>query len=282
LVSIVILTKKGGSLFQSCLDTIYDQIVDFSFEVVIVDSGSTDGTLQYIKKYPVRLYEIKSHEFSFGRTRDYAFGLSKGRYIVTLSQDVVPVNGNWLKKLIEPLAQDSADVVQGKVIVPVDREIFYWEKKGFFYFTREGAEFFEKYGEIGLSCCNLAIKRQAWEDTRFGGALMNEDKVIQRKLYEKGYRIVWAPDAIAYHGHSYNLKSLKNRCENEGLGWKCAGVKYRFPRMVRDLVQGKWVYGLLLKGLIKKEIRTVADVLFLFIRPLYLFKGNRFNKILKK
>ena len=110
---------------------------------------------------------------------------------------------------------------------------------------------------------------------------MNEDKVIQKKLVEGGYRIVWAHDSIAYHGHRYNLKSLKKRCENEGLGWRCAGVRYRFSQMIKDLLKKKGVHGMLFKGLLNREIKTPAEALFLLIRPLYLFKENRFGKTLK-
>jgi glycosyltransferase involved in cell wall biosynthesis len=281
LVSIVILTKNGGELFKQSIKKIFSQKISCPFEVVVVDSSSTDGTLEFLKTYPIRLFEIKEEEFSFGTTRDYAFGKAQGRYIVTISQDVVPANEYWLEQMISPLVEDRSDVVQGEVVVPTDWNVFYWEKKGLFYFTTEREEFCKRYSEIGLSCCSLAMKHEAWLTTGFGNAVMNEDKAIQKKLIEKGFRIVRATDAVAYHGHQYTLDSLKKRCENEGLGWKCAGVRYDFSRMARDLVQKKWIYRLLFSGLIKREIKTVAEALFLFIRPIYLYKGNRFNKAYK-
>lgn len=280
-VSIVILTKNGGTLFKKSIEMIFSQKINYSFEVIVVDSSSTDETLDLINKYPIRLFGIKEEAFSFGTTRDYAFAKANGKYIVTLSQDVVPANEYWLEKLISPLVEDHADVVQGEVVVPPDRNVFYWERKGLFYFTTEREEFSKRYSNIGLSCCNLGIKHEAWLSTGFGDAVMNEDKVIQKKLIDKGFRIVRALDAVAYHGHQYTLQSLKRRCENEGLGWKCAGVRYDLSRMARDLVQKRWIYRLLFLGLIKREIRTVAEALFLFIRPVYLYRGNRFNKAYK-
>jgi rhamnosyltransferase len=281
LISIVILTKNGGELLKKSIEMIFSQKISYDFEVVVVDSSSTDDTLGFMKKYPIRLFEIKEEDFSFGRTRDYGFGKAQGKYIVTLSQDVVPANEYWLEQMINPLVEDHSDVVQGEVAVPTDRNVFYWEKKGLFYFTTEREEFSKRYSEIGLSCCSLAMKHEAWLNTGFGNAVMNEDKVIQIRLIEKGFRIVRATDAVAYHGHQYTLESLRKRCENEGLGWKCAGVNYGLSRMVRDLIQKKWVYSLLFSGLIKREIKTIAEALFLFIRPIYLYKGNRFNKAYK-
>ncbi len=287
IISIIILTKNGGNLFQACLNAIFSQEIDLSYEVVIVDSGSTDDTLKFISEYPVQLYNIAPENFSFGPTRDYAFSQARGQYLVTLSQDVVPANRNWLAKITDPLVSDTADVVQGLTIVPRDsdgynRDIFFWEKNGLFYFTSEGDKFIKDFGNIPLSCCSLAIKKKAWAETGFGDVLMNEDKAIQKKLVEKNYRIAFANDSLAFHGHNYTLKSLIDRCENEGLGWKCIGVSYSFSQMLKDLIPEKKLYNFFITNLRNKEINSTAELLFLFIRPLFVYKGNRFGKAYKK
>ena len=57
-VSIVYLTKNGGRLFKKSLEAVFSQKVDFEFEVIGVDSGSTDNTLEFIKNYSVKLYSV--------------------------------------------------------------------------------------------------------------------------------------------------------------------------------------------------------------------------------
>ena len=282
LISIAILTMNGGTLFKKSIEMIFSQKISYPFEVVVVDSSSTDGTLEFVKRYPIRLFEIEEKEFSFGHTRDYAFGKAQGKYVVTLSQDVIPANDSWLENLINPIINDGADVVQGKIIIPGDRKIFFWERKGLFYFTSEGKEFIKHYSNIGLSCCSLSMKKDVWLKTRFGDAIMCEDKVIQKKLIENNYKIIMAENSFAYHGHQYNLNSLIKRCENEGLGWRCAGVTYRFSQMIKDLLPKMRDYKMFMIGLLDREIKTPAEALFLLIRPIYLFKGNRFNKAYKK
>jgi rhamnosyltransferase len=282
LISIVILTRNGGTLFKKSIEMIFSQKISYPFEVVVLDSSSTDGTLEFIKRYPIRLFEINEKEFSFGPTRDYAFGKAQGKYIVTLSQDVIPANESWLENLVSPIISGDGDVVQGRIIIPKDREIFFWERKGFFYFTSEGKEFIRNYSNIGLSCCSLSMKKEVWFNTLFGDAIMCEDKVIQKKLLENNYKIIMAEDSFAYHGHKYNLNSLIKRSENEGLGWRCAGVTYRFSQMIKDLLPKMRVYKMFIFGLFCREIKTPAEALFLLIRPIYLFKGNRFNKAYKK
>jgi rhamnosyltransferase len=286
IISIILLTKNGGNLFNACLESIFLQDINLPYEVIIVDSGSTDNTLEFISQYPVQLYKIAPEKFCFGPTRDYAFAQAKGQYLVTLSQDVVPANRDWLTNITAPLIADTADVVQGLTLIPehkgsYDRDIFFWEKKGFFYFTSEGNEFIKKYGNIPLSCCSLAIKKRVWAETGFGDALMNEDKAIQKKLAEKNYRMVFAKDSLAYHGHNYNLVSLIKRCENEGFGWKCIGVSYSFSQMLNDLKLKKNLYNFFKESLRKKEINSAAELLFLFVRPIFVYKGNRFGKAYK-
>lgn len=280
-VSVVVLTKNGGALLRRCIERIFSQKVSFAYEMVVVDSGSTDGTLNFLKNYPVRLFRIKPESFCFGLTRDYGFQQTKGQYIVTLSQDTVPANEYWLQKLVEPLQRDEADVVQGRAIRCGDRKVFYWEEIGLFYFTSEGRQFTMDYGGIGLSCCCLAMKRDAWNATRFGHVKMSEDKVIQKKLFEKGLRMMWAPDSFVCHGHNYTLRSLMKRCENEGFGWKYVGVKYGLFQMLRDLCQPKCVYGHFVKGLLQGKINNLSTLLFLLVRPICLFRGNTFNKTVK-
>ncbi len=280
LVSIVILTKNGGETLLRSIESIFSQRCDFNFEVIAVDSGTTEKTLDMLKNYPVKVVKIRLEDFSFGPTRDFAFSKTSGEYIVTLSQDVIPVSDRWLEYLVTPLTEDVADIVQGHTILPQGDNFFLWERKKLFYFTQEGRDFVVKYGGISLSCTNLAMKRGVWEKIKFGNAPMNEDKAFQKKAFLAGHRILVAKKATAFHGHQYSLKSLIKRCENEGFGWKYVGVRYPFSKLVADLTQ-RWIYGVWIRALLKREIKNFAEFLFIFIRPLFLFKGNIFNRSYK-
>lgn len=282
LVSIVILSKNGGQLFQESLDAIFKQDTSFDYEVIVVDSGSTDSTLDVLKHYPLQLYSIDPESFFFGPARDFGFSLSKGEYVVTISQDVVPAVSRWLNNLVAPLMEDRADLVQGKDILPQTGDIFFWEKQGLFYRSIIGRDFIRQYGGFGVSCTNMAIKRSVWERVRFGDAPMNEDKEIQKRLVSKGYRIFFQPDALAFHGHQYSLRSLMKRCENEGMGWRRVGVQYSWKDMLEDIISNRWFYAVLWAGIKQGDVAHAAELLFPLIRPLYLYKGNLLNTNLKK
>ena len=278
LVSIVVLSKNGGKLFRKSLDAIFRQKTLFDYELIVVDSGSTDATLDFVKQ----LYLIKPESFLFGPTRDFGFSLSQGKYIVTISQDVIPAVSSWLSNLVAPLIEDRADLVQGKDILPKTGDIFFWEKQGLFYRSKIGQDFIRQYGGVGVSCTNMAIKRSVWEKIRFGDAPMNEDKEIQKRLVCKGYRIFFQPDALAFHGHQYSLGSLIKRCENEGMGWRMVGVKYSWKDMLEDIIRNRWFYAVLWSGIKRGDVTNAAEFLFPLIRPLYLYKGNLLNTNLKK
>ncbi|MCC7201182.1 MAG: glycosyltransferase [Nitrospirae bacterium] len=273
----MLLTRNGGRQFRDCLRQIFSQEIHDSVEVVVVDSGSTDSTLDEIEKYPVRLFQIEPGDFRFGLTRDYGFSQAQGRIIVTLSQDAVPCDKYWLRNLIAPFKNSDIAAVQGVDVEPDSPDVFFWERKGRFYFTRETKRWLDAHDGIGLSFVNVAIRREVWERHHFGDVPMSEDKVFQKMLKENRYRVYLARDARVYHGHTYTVRTLINRCENEGLGWRYAGVDYRFSDMLLDLLSpGK--FKTLARAVIQGESLNASGLLFPLIRPLWLFKGNHFTK----
>jgi rhamnosyltransferase len=275
-VSIVILTKNGGDLFKTSIDTIFKQKFSSPFEVVVVDSGSTDSTLDVLKKYPVRLFQIPPEEFKFGPTRDFGFEQTQGEIIVTLSQDVIPIERDWLTNLLSPFGDPTVSAVQGTYTISPQLPFFYWDMVGYFYFTRETNKWKKLHHGFGLSCTNLAIRKEVWEKCRFGDVPMCEDKEIQRKLSEGKFKVIRTDQAKTYHNHVYTLSTLMKRCENEGWGWKYVGIRYSSLDLFWDLFSPKKYY-LLLRGLIAFRIRNLAELLFPFIRPICFYKGNHFN-----
>lgn len=276
-ISIVLLTRNGGRQFSECLRQVFRQEIPCSVEVVVVDSGSTDSTLDEINKYKVRLFQIKPGDFRFGLTRDYGFSQSQGRIIVTLSQDAVPCDEHWLCHLIAPLEDPGIAAVQGVEVEPDSPDVFFWERSEGFYFTRETKRWLDTHDGVGLSFVNVAIRREVWEKHPFGDVPMSEDKVFQKKLKENGSRVFLAEDARVYHGHSYTVRTLINRCENEGLGWRYAGVDYRFSDMLLDILSPA-KFKTLVRAIIQGESLKASGLLFPVIRPLWLFKGNHLTK----
>ena len=110
LISIIIRTLNEDKYLEKLLISIGKQKINgFKSEVVIVDSGSTDRTLQIAKKYKARVTFIKKKNFTFGRSLNVGCNFANGEYFVFISGHCIPVNKNWLHELIEPLFSNKYD-----------------------------------------------------------------------------------------------------------------------------------------------------------------------------
>ncbi len=271
--SVIFLTKNGGSLFRESLLAVLSQETDFDFEVVAVDSGSTDGTLEFLKEQPVNLHCIPPESFNFGTTRDLGFSLGRGEILITVSQDAVPAGTDWLQLLCKPFSDPDVAAVQGKEKPWTDRNLFFWNKSRLFYFTREIRRWYKIYQFVGMSFVNCAVRKSVWEKNHLGRVEMSEDKVFQKMLATQGQRIVVAQAAKVWHSHQYDQQSLAKRCKNEGLGWRVVGINYSRSDMILDMFH-PLVWLALAYGLVTLQVRTAAELLFPWIRPISLYRGN--------
>jgi len=277
-VSIIYLTKNGGDLFRQSLASVLSQELDLPFEVIAVDSGSTDGTVEYLQTQPVRLFRTPPSDFNFGLSRDYAFSLAEGKFIVSISQDAVPANRQWLRELLAPFAYDAIAVVQGIDLLPTDREVFYWDAVGMFYQTRDCRKWNERYHGIGISFANCALRRSVWQENRLGPVEMSEDRVFQQRITARGHQCFIQWSANCFHSHTYpKVSQLAKRCANEGLGYRNVGVTYTVRDLVFDLLRPTAWY-LFLTGIFRGRIRSLPELLFPIIRPVAVFVGNRFSR----
>ena len=274
--SVVIPSKNGGTLFGLALERIFGQRTAWPFEVVVIDSGSNTESLEIVGRFPVRLHAIAPSAFNHGRTRDLGASLARGEHLVFLNQDSVPCTDDWLASLLEPLEKGSEyTAVQGGIREFADRPRFFWDSCGArFYFTRESEKWIDRYGGLGFSTVNAAIRRAAWETCPFGDAVIMEDKKWQQAAHVRGFRIAHRPDAAVFHTHNYNLRTLIRRCQQEGFGWRLVGETYSFTDMLRDTLS-RAKYGDLLRGIRRGRARTPAELLFPFLRPWLVFRGNR-------
>ncbi len=119
-ISIIIPTRNGEHTLPEVLDGIFRQKSDLSFEVIVIDSASSDGTRELALRYPVRWYGIAQKDFSHSGTRNYGARLSDAeRNLVFLNQDAVPTDELWLSHLVASMeyapglkAVSAAEVVR--------------------------------------------------------------------------------------------------------------------------------------------------------------------------
>ena len=98
--SVVIPTKNGGEPFKRVLDEVIDQTTPWQYEILVVDSGSTDDTLHYCAQKGVRVHTIAASEFGHGKTRNLAISLTTGEFIALITHDARPASKTWLQSLV--------------------------------------------------------------------------------------------------------------------------------------------------------------------------------------
>lgn len=100
-VSIIIPAKNGDKTIKRVLSAIYSQSTKLKFEVLVIDSGSTDHTLKILNEYPVKLQQIPEEQFSHSGTRNLGASLATGtKYLIFLNQDAVPADELWLDNMV--------------------------------------------------------------------------------------------------------------------------------------------------------------------------------------
>ena len=106
--TVFIPTFNGEAYLDRLLTAVENQDFVEKFEILVIDSGSTDDTLGIVARHPlVRLVEITQKEFGHGRTRNQAAQLARGEYVAYLSHDAIPLDAHWLTNLLEPMRRTA-------------------------------------------------------------------------------------------------------------------------------------------------------------------------------
>jgi rhamnosyltransferase len=272
-VSVGILTRNAGKLFRDVLAALKSQVTAWPFEIVVLDSASKDGSDTYAASVGAKVVPYKPKQFRFGTARDVLFENCRGEIIVTISQDVVPATPDWLELLVRPILEDTADATIGEQAPPATGHTFYWDYHGSWLRT-VAIRFDQAYGKIGLSCADLAIRRCTWEKLRFGDVEAIEDRVMQVKLFQNGFRMMQVEGAISYHGHDYTWKQLYDRNGSFAMGWAKLGWPYTFGHMIRDLMQPSR-YLIAVDALMKRKVRSWKEFLFPVTMCFIQWHGSR-------
>lgn len=220
--SIVILTRNAGPRFNDVLKGIFSQSYK-KFEVIILDSQSTDGTISIARKYKTLIIPINPKDFGHGKTRNLGARLAKGKYVLFLTHDAVPANKEWLSNLIKPLKDKK---IAGSYSRQLPRENEN-EIEKFFYLSLypkerkiwKSSNYSE--GDNIFSDVSSAIKRDLLLKVPFNNKIIvSEDYEWGKRIMNKGYSLAYAADSQVVHSHSYSLKSLFKRCFDIGVSYK--------------------------------------------------------------
>jgi rhamnosyltransferase len=223
-VSVVIPTKNGGVQLGRCLSAIAGQRLDDELEIIVVDSGSEDETLQIVDRHGVTVVEIEPWRFTHGRARNLGAARAGGDVLVFVSQDAIPVGREWLRRLTEPLRSDDGLAgAYGRQLPHAGArppEAFFLD---FLYGPEARVQRAPRRSDLSMdttlfSNVNAAIPRWVWERFRFAeDIIMSEDQEWSRRVLEAGFALAYEPAACVRHSHDYTLAAAFRRFFDSGV-----------------------------------------------------------------
>jgi rhamnosyltransferase len=219
-VSIIVLTKNGCLYLREVLDEVLNHSSRYPCEVVLIDSGSSDGSWEIAQSFPIQVHQIAPEEFNHGETRNLGARLAdpSARYLVYLTQDATPLEG-WLDNLLQPLEED--DQVAGAFsrhvprpdCAPSMRRLMCneWAQTGTAERVVKRMISLTEYEQnqayyAYFSNTSSAIRRSVWQQFPFARVDFAEDSQWADKVLRAGYSLVYEPASQVWHSHNYSLR----------------------------------------------------------------------------
>jgi rhamnosyltransferase len=203
-VSIVIRAKNEARYIGETLRAIFDTQALAARQVVVVDSGSTDGTQAIVRSFPTSLIQITPEEFTYGYALNLGVANVDAEIVATLSAHSLPTSPDWLRALIEPFAQARVAGVYGRQLPRANATFFELIGMRLTGVLSETPRMLDR--QPLFSNANGAFRRSLWLehpfDERVGGA---EDIAWVRTMQERGYLIAYQPTAGVYHSHGESI-----------------------------------------------------------------------------
>jgi glycosyltransferase involved in cell wall biosynthesis len=215
--SILVLTKNGADSIRNLLQAVFSQREAGLREVIVIDSGSSDATLQIASEFPVHIERIPPESFHHARTRNLAASLASGEVVVFLSQDAVPASDDWLQAMLANFADPKVGAVYGRQIPRTDSSVERQDVLDTIYGEQRIVKDPSAGNQIGyryyhFSDVNAALRRTVWQSTPYPEELkVFEDLAIAKVILDAGWKIVYEPRACVFHSHRHSTLALFKR-----------------------------------------------------------------------
>ncbi len=221
-VSVIIPTYNAGAYLNPLLDSLSSQKGIRNLEVIAVDSGSTDGTVEKLKTLGAKVIEIKNQDFTHSYARNLGATNAKGDVIIFMTQDALPENEQWAYNLALPIAKGEAVAVSCGEKCPGNIELYYkissWannvyvgaeDRTGVNLAFPDRKVDLRKEGALNDVTCavNSAVFSRYLYRYGFG-----EDLDLGIRLFKTGYKIKILSDTKSIHGHNRVAGYYVKRC----------------------------------------------------------------------
>jgi 2-polyprenyl-3-methyl-5-hydroxy-6-metoxy-1,4-benzoquinol methylase/glycosyltransferase involved in cell wall biosynthesis len=212
-VSVVIPTKNGGEDFRRVLATIANQKGFRQIEIIVVDSGSTDKTVDLADQFAAKVIKILPEEFTHSYARNLGARHASGQYLLFTVQDALPPSDSWLHELFSVIKNNQVVAVSCAEFPAASADLFYraisWNHYRFLevdnadrLMSKNGADdhiSLRKNGQLSDLACLISrdVFAQYEYKTDYG-----EDLDLGLRLIRDGYSLAFLGSTRIIHSHN--------------------------------------------------------------------------------
>jgi GT2 family glycosyltransferase len=231
-ISIILPVKNGGGKLRKLLPTLTSQKTRDLVEIVAVDSGSTDDSLELLEAANATIIGIDPRTFNHGLTRNLAAKHAAGSIYVFINQSTLPADEDWLANLVRPLDVDpelagvcgrilprpDADWLNGKDIArninaSTERVVAkITDRAAYASLNPENLRLF-----INFHSLSAAVRADVFRKIPFREANFAEDLIWGKEVLEAGFTLQFEPSSVALHSHTYSVMDVFRRNFDDGV-----------------------------------------------------------------
>ena len=219
-VSVVIPSRNAGPLFREVLSRLREQEYPGGIEIVVIDSGSTDATLELASEYGAVVRSIPPSEFDHGLTRNRGIELASGEIIVLMSQDAVPGDRDLVRNFVRAFEDPKIAGAYARQVPRSDADIITKRNLGRWLTGRKAQEVrwiqdWDAYRQMSPmqrhrfynfdDVCS-AIRRDVWRSIPFRAQEFGEDIDWSQRALEAGWKIAYWPSSFVVHSHPRSIR----------------------------------------------------------------------------
>ncbi len=250
--SVIVPTKNAGMDLQCLLEKIQNQKGLQEIEIIIIDSGSDDNTVQIAKRYTSNIYSIDPSDFNHGATRNLGAEKASGEFLIFMSQDAIPISDSCIVDVISKMQHDERIAAATVKQVPrSDADLFACWQLWFYNnkllnYVQDSMVFFKhkqfknllpfekrRYTQVDnvFSC----FRKSIFNGFKFRTIQYAEDLDLGMRLIEEGFKILFLNSVGVIHSHNrapaYFLKrgytdtrTLLKLLQYDPINWENIGI----------------------------------------------------------